>query len=237
MDEGKVSLGDGRASKAWLGAGGEIGFYGSGRKDDAAFRRGVVRRAGALRRSIGGHHLMLLALSAVALVVSGAAAAMLGSEPATLVPEGPPDGARTTYGPGYNQGGPPGPPCLLFGYVRYMSIPVAGATVTLLDQTTGETLPPYVTGSDGFYMFQLADLPSGYRTGDVILVTAEKTIEELIGSGSYTITGTEPGYAQLDINMVLIPEFSTLIIPVVGMVAVVAAVRLVRGRRDEPRNG
>lgn len=234
MDEGKMSLGDGRAGKVWLGAVGEIGFYGSGRKD-AAFRRDVVRRAGALRRPIGRRNVMLLALLAVALVASGAAAALLGSGPATLVPEGPADGARTTYGPGYD--GPPLPPLLIFGYVYYMGTPVAGATVTLTNQNTSETSDPYITGSDGLYMLQLADLPSGYSPGNVIVVTAEKASEMLIGSGSYTVTGTEPGYAQLDINMVLIPEFPTLIIPVVGMVAVVAAVRLVRAKRDGPRDG
>lgn len=234
MDEGKMSLGDGRASRAWLGAKGEIGFYGSGRKD-ATFRRGVVRRAGALRRPVGRHHLMLLAFLAVALLASGAAVALLRSGPATLVPEGSTDGARTTYGPGYDA--PPPPPCLLFGYVYYMGTPVSGATVTLVNQNTSETLAPYVTDVDGFYMFQLADLTLGYQAGNVMVVTAEKTSEGLIGSGSYTVTGAEPGFAQLDINMVLIPEFPTLIIPVVGMVAVVAAVRLVRHRRDEPKNG
>lgn len=233
MDEGKVTLGDGRAGRAWLGAGGEIGFYGSGRKD-AAFRRDVVRRAGALRKPIGRRHVMLLALLAIALVASGAAAAMLGSGPATLVPEGSTDGARTTYGPGYDV---PPPPLLIYGWVYYMGTPVDGATVTLTNQNTGETTDPYVTGSDGFYMLQVADLPSGYSAGDVLVVTADKSSEMLTGSGSYTITGTEPGYAQLDINMVLIPEFPTLIIPVVGMVAVVATVRLARGRRNEPRSG
>ena len=53
---------------------------------------------------------------------------------------------------------------------------VEGATVTVYNETTGEELSESVTtNSNGEYTVDLANFPSGYSDGDVIVVKATKS--------------------------------------------------------------
>ncbi|MEM0343656.1 MAG: PKD domain-containing protein [Thermoplasmata archaeon] len=92
---------------------------------------------------------------------------------------------------------PPPPPLLLFGYITDSSgKPVGDASVTVTNLGNGMSLTT-LSDADGFYMAQLADLY--YAAGNTIKIDVVK--DGMTGSAQYVVTGSEPGYVQLDITL------------------------------------
>lgn len=128
---------------------------------------------------------------------------------------------------------PPPMPYNVWGYVFEtdpLVDPVFNAAVTITDVRTGAVWTAVTDTEFGYYMVNLNDNESGWAMADTIIVVVETAT--LIGTDS-GVTG-DPGYEaamQLDIQMVAIPEFSMLIVPVLGMVGIAAVVSLTRRRQ------
>jgi len=72
----------------------------------------------------------------------------------------------------------------------YNNIGPASATVVIEDSRTGEQITTTSDGT-GYYQQNLLNMPSGYRTGDTIVVTASTST--LTGSNSTTVKAGQPG--------------------------------------------
>jgi hypothetical protein len=123
--------------------------------------------------------------------------------------------------------GIPPPAYVVLGYA-YDSVGsvVPGITVVVTDLRTGNTWTGIDDIEPGFYIIDLNSNVSGWLSGDTINVTV--TSGALIGWGE-KVAGSEGEVAlQIDVTMVdnTIPEFSTIVLPVVGIAAVVAVIGL-----------
>jgi len=115
--------------------------------------------------------------------------------------------------------------------------PVGGAAVTATEVTTGEVLVN-VTYTDeqgyGSYAFDMSYFQNGWTTGDIVNVTV-MTNDSMIGwnESAVNLPPWDGGYIQLDVVVgpIGIPEFPTVIVPVLGMIALVVVFGL--HRREE----
>jgi len=99
-----------------------------------------------------------------------------------------------------------GAPHAIYGYVNYNSSPFFGANVTAQNTRTGETISSdNTTGSDGNYIVQLVNLPSGFEGGDEVLVTSSSN--EYSGNKT-VIVNASVGSQQVD-NITLAAEKPT----------------------------
>lgn len=194
-----------------------FGYYGSGTK---GFQRSRNPRPMHLRRNartIG----LILAFAAAIVVVSAVALVPSGKEKASQ-----PELAEKILGR------QPGFPYLIWGYT-YASDGVTlmpNCDVTLTDLNTTEFATTVSTDPEAFYMFDITTaLASGWDEGHIINVTA--TQGTFIGWNETTMDSvTYPGQYEVDVtlNDLAIPEFSMVIVPVMGMIALVAVVSLRR---------
>lgn len=127
----------------------------------------------------------------------------------------------------------PPPPYSVWGYVTDAALnPIYGATATVVDLRTGAVWTYTDVDLLGFYSVDLNSNATGWAAGDTINVTLVK--DTLIGwnEGIALSPGNE-AYLELDAELsVAIPEFSTVVLPVVGIVVLVALLGL-KSRRDE----
>jgi PKD repeat protein len=107
--------------------------------------------------------------------------------------------------------------------------PLAGCTINITDVTTGTTLIGTVSLGDGTYAGDISPLfPSA---GDTVIVTAIGPVGQT-GSGMGVLVGTP--YFGIDVTMgVVIPEFTAIVIPIVGMISIFAVARVASSRRKE----
>jgi PKD repeat protein len=126
---------------------------------------------------------------------------------------------------------PPPMPYNVWGYVldsiggMAFSVPV-----TITDTTTGAVWSTVTDTEFGYYMVDLNLNETGWAMGHTIEVEANSGLEVGTNSGVAGALGYEAAM-QLDITMVaVIPEFSMLIVPVLGMVGIAAVVSLTRRR-------
>jgi hypothetical protein len=158
---------------------------------------------------------MLFACIAVAVVVSGAVLLSLG------------DDAQQAGIPGASSdfGAPPMPhPIVGYTYSSDGVTPLGDCTVTITNVRLGIS---DVTTSDGtgLYQYDLVDMVEPYLVGDEILVEAEK--DSMSGSSVGYVTA-EP-FDMINVTLdTVIPEFSMVIVPVVGMLALFTVVGLRR---------
>ncbi|MCX6658474.1 MAG: hypothetical protein NTY62_07310 [Euryarchaeota archaeon] len=157
----------------------------------------------------------LLVFAAAIVIVSGIALAPVGKEKALH--------------PAETQGPPPGTPYNVFGYTYdAVGAKLPDCSVTITDLTTGDSK---VTVSDPTFAAYMVSLPSFAPTwdyGDDIKITATKDVR--IGENQSIVAGSKLWLnATLDVQ---IPEFPMVIVPVTGMIVLMAVVSL-RRRSEE----
>ena len=175
------------------------------------------------RRSNNKKVSMLLVCAAAIIIVSGMSLASFGK------------GAQPTV-PGHIS--IPPPPFLLYGYIKNsVGTPLANCVVTITDQTTTDTVTGIISddgiilGDIGFYSYDLSNLPLGYTTGDTILVNSTGP-GGTVGSNT-GVLGTDP-YLRINVTLdVAIPEFTAIVIPIVGMISIFAVARVASNRSEE----
>jgi hypothetical protein len=160
----------------------------------------------------------LVACIAVAAIVSGALLLMgTGADQPTAAAPGAssgigadPEFPHPVTGMLYDGGANPLP---------YTSVTITNVRLGVSNETESE--------EDGRYSFDLANMDGTYEVGDEILVEAVNETLQISGSATGYVTG---GYYDIiDVTLdTAIPEFSTVIVPVVGMLALFAVVGLRR---------
>jgi len=123
----------------------------------------------------------------------------------------------------------PGTPTIVIGYT-FDSVgailPSCDVNITDLDTGEYEHVASDLTGK---YQYDLTNLPSGAAAGETIRAEANNTI--YMGFNQSVLPSSAP-FMWLNVTLgVLIPEFSTLIVPIVGAALVVMAVT-VRNRKE-----
>lgn len=179
---------------------------------------------------LGGKHAkmagLLIVFVAAAVVVSAAALVPSADGEAMKIPDKATARARV-----------PPPPYLLSGLTMdSVGAMLFGVDINITNLRTGayNHTVSYDYGGFGYayYEFNLHDMDGGYPEvdGDIIRVTATYTDMEGQNQSALSVSG---GYMMMDItlNPVVIPEFPMVVLPVVGLLAMVVAVSL--GRRLE----
>jgi len=136
----------------------------------------------------------------------------------------------------------PGPPYLLYGYTYDNGGSPVECDIVVKNMRTGEvnTTNSYIVlpwPLDGYYEIDLQNqFPSAYQEGDLINVTAtDRTTGTYIGWNESAVPTPAGGSMTMDVTLngtVGIPEFPMVILPVTGMLALFAVVRL-RRRGEE----
>jgi hypothetical protein len=154
---------------------------------------------------------LFVCVAAIALIASGAALAMANRASATAAfdPDQPP------------------PPYNVIGYTYDAGgTLVPGCDVNITNLRTGDYILT-VSDVNSFYQYNLNDIPSGWIVGDTINVTAQK---DLAIGWNEAQTAAGP-FLWLDVHMTaIIPEFPMVVLPVMGMLALVAVVSFRRRR-------
>jgi hypothetical protein len=159
---------------------------------------------------------MLVICAAATIVVSAIAHASVDTEKAAAPPAAP------------------GPPYLLWGFTLDTGSNPVGCTITITNLRTLESNTTIVSDpSDGYYECDLQNgLPSAYQDGDLINVTAVAGTS--IGWNELAVPGGPTMHMDVTLTgTVVIPELSMVIIPVMGMLAVFAVVRLKRRGEEQ----
>jgi hypothetical protein len=121
--------------------------------------------------------------------------------------------------------GPP-LPYILYGYTYDIaSNPIESVNVTIVNMRTAD-VGKTVSDVNGYYQFDLANLPNGYSLGDPISITGNTT--EYNGSNSTAVTGS--GGKWLNVTLVSIPEFPSVLVPIGGMMIIVLLAPTIRRR-------
>lgn len=123
---------------------------------------------------------------------------------------------------------PPGSPYPVAGYTYDADgvTKLPGCSVVLTDVTVGATSPVLTSNANGYYSTSLGDWCS-WSLGDVITIHAEKGV--MYGENQGVVAGTG---LVLHVTLNLeIPEFPFVALPIVGMVGLFVAVRVI-SRRD-----
>ena len=223
-----------------MNAGRRVGIYGTGTK----VMLGPKILKSACPRRGNARMMAVLLVFAVVVVIASAVALPLSAKEKASAPDVPAD-ARAQKAPG-SDGVPgtlmPGQPLLVFGYVYDKDGNVVdGASLTCTDERLGPSVALTTSSGGytdpdtglwvplpgtGYYQFQLADWDPGYMVDDTIDVTVLWGTQ--IGSFSFVVIEDMGGFVSQDIHMLEIPEFSMVLVPVVGMMALVAAVSMWR---------
>jgi len=167
------------------------------------------------RRSHGKMVSMLLVCAATIIIVSAVAVASFGKEAQPTVP------GRVSV---------PGFPFYVIGYTTDAGLVVIpNVVVTIRDVTTG-SVNKTVSDTAGFYSFDIQLGNPAINAGDIIRVNASTTTL----SGTNQTTATVAPYVEVWVAMsITIPEFTTIAIPIAGMVSILAVARVASSRREE----
>jgi len=178
-----------------------------------SFRSAYERRSNSKKIS------MLLVCAAAIIIASAVAVAAfgIGAQP------------KVKAGVGDN---PPPFPFYVAGYTTTASfVHVPNCVVTITDVTTG-AVNTTVSDSTGFYFKDIQTGNPAINVGDVISVTAHDST--MTGTNQTTYAG---GPLYINIWVALntpIPEFTDIVIPIVGMVSIFAVARVASNRsKDE----
>jgi hypothetical protein len=227
-----------------LDSGGRIRPYGSGRgcnyrsgkndttraigsreSDASVFSRAMRLRSAYARMRSAKTISMLIVCATAILIVSAIVLASVGKENAPL--------PKTSRDAKDNQPVPaPGQPFLVRGIVRdSVGAIVVGADVTITNMRLGVPIAvgTWVSEFDGYYEYDMGyETSGGVLPGDVMNVVAVKGT--LTGSVDATVPDPAGPYINVDVTVLegAIPEFPTVIVPIAGMLALFAVVRLSR---------
>lgn len=212
---------EGEIGRSGLDTSQEVGFFGSGLQGR---QRSKYPRPANARAFVKGH-----ARTLSMLLMSVAVVAMLAS--ALAMPHYASGKAVQGKMPSSTMGIPP-PPYPVFGYVNdSLGVPIE-AYVVITDLNNGNTWTGWANYTSdginyypGFYSINIApldsSLPYGYSDGDTLEVSAT-TNTSLTGSATGLVSNAT-GYTPIDVVVsTVIPEFSAVVIPIVGLVAIVA---------------
>jgi hypothetical protein len=126
----------------------------------------------------------------------------------------------------------PPPPYILYGFsVDGLGYAVPDCNLNLSNLNTAEYVV-LTTDSNGYYQYDLANMPSGYTVGDEITLTSAS--ESYSGANQTTVTGTGGKWLNVTLVEVVIPEFSSLVIPVVGCLVLFAVYTFRRRTKADP---
>jgi hypothetical protein len=123
----------------------------------------------------------------------------------------------------------PGTPTIVIGYTfDSVGAVLPSCDVNITDVDTGE-YDQVVSDLTGKYQYDLTSLPSGATAGDIIRAVANNTL--FTGLNQSALPSSAP-LMWLNVTVsTAIPEFSTLIVPVIGTVLILMAVAS-RGRKE-----
>ena len=212
---GTNGFGEGGASRPRTAETSQInGLNGTGVRSMPSSRRASAALMSRRRAKMAG---LLIVCATAVLVVS--AFAMLPASSEKSAPE------KTLSRP-------PGFPFLVFGYVFDTDgvTPLVGANVTITNLNTTE-FNYNDTDDSGFYSIDVNQplyYPTQYNTGNIINITV--TYGTKVGWNEGFTNDPDAVFLWLDVTVVdlAIPEFQTLILPVMGMAAMVIVVHLSR---------
>jgi hypothetical protein len=126
--------------------------------------------------------------------------------------------------------GAPGQPFAIFGYTK----DAASAVVPFAHVNISDSRSHYYTNviSNGVGLYSQSIATWDWEIGDTIVVVANTTT--LIGTNSGVIGSVNP-YLQIDVTLTVaaIPEFTDIVIPIVGMVSIFAVARVASSRSEE----
>lgn len=167
---------------------------------------------------------MLAACMAVAVIVSGALLLFMGT--------GEDQPTAGTPGASSGIGADPEFPHPVTGLLTDgMANPLPYTSVTITNVRLGvsnETM----SDEDGRYAFDLANMDGSYELGDEIFVEAVNESLQIAGSGTVYVTSN--WFDILDITLdTVIPEFSTVMAPVAGILVLFAFARIRRRKKSE----
>jgi len=179
--------------------------------------KGVSRPKNPKSAHLSGRHsktiVLLIMFAAAIVIVSGVALAPVGKEKTSQ----PADSSAA-----------PGPPYPVAGYTYdALGAILPSCELNITDLDTGEYNNTIVSGLNGYYAVNLGSF-AAWNDGDIIKVTAVNGA--LVGENQSAVAGS---YLRLDVTLdVPIPEFPMVIVPVMGMMALVAVMSL-RRRGEE----
>jgi len=126
---------------------------------------------------------------------------------------------------------PPGTPEFVLGYAHDgIGNLLPNCKVNFTNERTGDWDNTTLSDSGGYYKFGLGSLPGGIQVGDIVNATAYYTT--FIGSNETTVTPGPHFWLNVTINELMIPEFTDIAMPIVGMLSVFA-VAMVVSRRNQ----
>ncbi|MGQ9652135.1 MAG: carboxypeptidase-like regulatory domain-containing protein [Phycisphaerae bacterium] len=127
--------------------------------------------------------------------------------------------------PAADEAVPPPPPYYVLGYVYDAGGAVVPYSTVTITNVNTSVLVVVNSDNNGFYTYNLNDIPGGWEIGNIINVTAQKDL----AIGWNESAAVEGPYLWIDVHMgFVIPEFPTLILPAAGMLAIFAAVQFRR---------
>ena len=127
--------------------------------------------------------------------------------------------------------GPP-PPFILYGYAYDgTSNPLMSVDITITNINTSENHET-VSDGNGYYQFNLANLPSGYSLGNTISIAGNTTV--YFGQNTTTVAGSGGMWFNVTLD-VLIPEFSTLAAPIGGIIVIMLLAPVVGRKTSRKR--
>jgi len=128
------------------------------------------------------------------------------------------------------------PPYNLEGFTTDASLVPYACDVTVTNMRTLESCTTTSYPEDGYYTIDIQHaLPSAFIVGDPINVTATNFAALLIGWNEQPVPGGGSMWMDVTLNGTWdgIPEFPTVIVPIVGMLAVFAVVSLKRRGEEQ----
>jgi len=188
---------------------GRIGLYGSGM---SALSQSKNRRPACARGRYPKRIPPVLLVCAAAIIfVSAIAVAPIGKGQ---------DGAAQLQAPGIAAAPPP--PYFVIGYTYDAGgVALPNCSVNITDLRTGAYCNTLASDANGFYQYDLNTITGGWTVGDMINVTAQKDL----AIGWNESAATSGPYLRMDVTLgTVIPEFPTVIVPVAGMLVLIAAV-------------
>jgi hypothetical protein len=119
----------------------------------------------------------------------------------------------------------PPSPYILYGYTYDgAGNPIGSVDLAIVDIRTTDT-EKMVSDGDGYYQFDLANLPSGYSAGDTISIVGNTT--QYSGHNSTAVTGSGGKWFNVTLDVV-IPEFSSVIFPIGATMVILSLVPTIR---------
>jgi hypothetical protein len=125
----------------------------------------------------------------------------------------------------------PGPPYFVIGFTwDAIGNPLPNCQVNITDERTGDWDNTTLSDSSGYYRFSLDSMAGGWQVGDIVNATVYYATS--IGWNETLAVSGPHLWLNVTLNGMIIPEFTDIAIPIVGMLSAFA-VAMVASRRDQ----